>query len=64
ILHVFSVYSLAALFTVPIAAGLVRRFSVKVPDTADPETARLALLFGLLLLAGELVSISLGFWGA
>ena len=64
ILHVFSVYSLAALFTVPIAAGLVRRFSVKVPDTADPETARLALLFGLLLLAGELISISLGFWGA
>ncbi len=61
LLRILSVYSLAVLFTAPIAAKLVKTFWVKVPDDADPQTARLALLFGLLLIAGELSSVFIKF---
>ncbi|GBC71309.1 1,4-dihydroxy-2-naphthoate octaprenyltransferase [Candidatus Calditenuaceae archaeon HR02] len=57
LMRILSVYSLAVLFTTTIAARLVRTFWAGVPDDADPQTAKLTLLFGLLLIAGELFSI-------
>lgn len=54
--RVLSIFGLAALLTAPIGIGLVKIFRKKVPDTADPMTAKLTLLFGLLLIAGETVA--------
>ncbi|MEM0481979.1 MAG: prenyltransferase [Nitrososphaerota archaeon] len=63
--RILSIYSLMVLVTAPIAAKLAKTFWVKIPDDADPQTARLALLFGLLLIAGELSSVFINFrWSA
>lgn len=43
-------WSLITLLSAPKAANLIRRFNVEIPLTADPDTAKLTLIFGLLLL--------------
>ena len=53
--QLLSPLSLVTLYTVREAKGIVDVFKVEVPPVADPMTAGLALHFGLLLLAGEVV---------
>ncbi len=55
--NMLSVFSLSTMVTAPIALRLIRTFRIKVPETADPQTARLVLLFGILLIASELASV-------
>ena len=51
--RLLSPFSLATLYTLREAKGIVDVFEEEVPPVADPMTAGLALHFGLLLLAGE-----------
>jgi len=58
--RLLSPFSLVALYTVREARGIISVFEEEVPPAADPMTAQLALHYGQLLLAGELVNIILG----
>jgi len=58
--RLLSPFSLVALYTVREARGIITVFEEEVPPAADPMTAQLALHYGQLLLAGELVNIILG----
>jgi 1,4-dihydroxy-2-naphthoate octaprenyltransferase len=53
--RLLSPFSLVTLYTLREAKGIVDVFEEEVPPVADPMTAGLALHFGLLLLAGEVV---------
>jgi 1,4-dihydroxy-2-naphthoate octaprenyltransferase len=53
--RVLAPWSLLTLLTLPQARGLVRTFTERVPEVADPMTAQLTLHYGLLLLLGEVL---------
>lgn len=53
LLRVLSPWSLLVLLTVPKAASIVKLFEKRVPAAADPITAQLTLIFGVLLILGE-----------
>jgi 1,4-dihydroxy-2-naphthoate octaprenyltransferase len=56
VLRYIGLASLIVYLTLPNALGLINRFRVEVPETADSLTAQLVLRFGLLLIAGVVVS--------
>ena len=58
-LRVLSAWSLLALLTLPKALSLSKLFSQRIPEAADPITAQLLLLFGVLLVSGELAAVFL-----
>ena len=57
ILGIFSYIMLIVFASLPKALSLIRMFRVEIPDTADPLTAQLVLLFGVLAIAGMLLPI-------
>jgi 1,4-dihydroxy-2-naphthoate octaprenyltransferase len=60
--RLLSPFSLITLYTVREAKMIVDVFQEEIPPTADPMTASLALHFGLLLLAGEIIGSLLSFY--
>jgi 1,4-dihydroxy-2-naphthoate octaprenyltransferase len=49
-------HTLAVLATLPAAVNLARSFSREVPTDADPRTARVVLLYGIVMLVSLLVA--------
>ena len=56
-MKIFSPFALLAFFSIKKAMQIIKQFSEKVPLTSDQQTAQLALQFGVLLTAGELLNI-------
>ncbi|MBT6604461.1 prenyltransferase, partial [Candidatus Bathyarchaeota archaeon] len=57
LLGIFSPFALLSFLTIKTAMEIIRQFSEKIPLTSDQQTAQLALQFGVLLTAGELVNV-------
>lgn len=55
VMGILSMLSFLVFLTLPKALNLIKVFSTRIPEAADPMTAQLALNFGLILLAGELL---------
>lgn len=47
--------SILTLLSIPLAIRLIRLMRIKVPDTADPMTAQLTLVFGALYILGIII---------
>ena len=56
-MKIYSPFALLAFFSIKKAMQIIKQFSEKVPLTSDQQTAQLALQFGVLLTAGELLNI-------
>ncbi len=56
-LRIFSPFALLAFLSIKTAIQIIRQFNEKVPLTSDQQTAQLALQFGVLLTAGELLNV-------
>jgi len=56
-LRIVSPFALLSFASIKTAMQINRQFSEKVPLTSDQQTAQLALQFGVLLTAGELVNV-------
>ena len=57
--RILSPLSLLVFITLPQALNLIKTFSRRIPEAADPMVAQLTLKFGLLLIVGELLKIFL-----
>ncbi len=57
VLRIFSPFALLSFLSIKTAIQIIHQFSEKVPMTSDQQTAQLALQFGMLLTAGELLNI-------
>ena len=57
LLGIFSPFALLSFLSIKTAMEIIRQFSEKIPLTSDQQTAQLALQFGVLLTAGELVNV-------
>jgi len=57
VLGIFSPFALLSFVSIKTAMQIIRQFSEKVPLTSDQQTAQLALQFGVLLTAGELLNV-------
>jgi 1,4-dihydroxy-2-naphthoate octaprenyltransferase len=55
--RIFSPFALLSFLSIKTAMGIISQFNEKVPLTSDQQTAQLALQFGVLLTAGELVNV-------
>lgn len=60
-LKILPLWCIAAIIALPKSINLVRRFSVEIPENADPLTANLAIGFGMMLLASLLLNIWIPF---
>jgi 1,4-dihydroxy-2-naphthoate octaprenyltransferase len=56
-LRIVSPFALLSFVSIKTAMQIIRQFSEKVPLTSDQQTAQLALQFGVLLTAGELLNV-------
>lgn len=59
ILGYLPLYTLISLITLPKASKLVKLFKIKVPEAADPLTAQIVILFGILSIMGIIVGVFL-----
>jgi len=57
VLRIFSPFALLSFLSIKTAMQIIGQFDEKVPLTSDQQTAQLALQFGVLLTAGELLNV-------
>ena len=57
VLRIFSPFALITFLSIKTAMQIISQFSEEVPLTSDQQTAQLALQFGVLLTAGELLFV-------